>query len=217
MGRLIVFEGIDGVGKATQTELLAKRLRAEGRRVTVFASPRYELPTGKLVRRALSGEFGDFVGLSPYFSALPYFLDFVAWKRDVELARKKGDVLCDRYVYSTLAYASAKLSGVKKGKFLAEMSRIAFEELALPRADVVVLLDVPVVVSQELMRSKKKDQYESNLPYQRKVAATYAALSRGANWRVVKCAARGGMRERADIHEEVARVVAKARPATMRA
>ncbi len=207
MGRLIVFEGIDGAGKATQTKLLAKRLRARGKRVTVFASPRYDLPTGKLVRRALSGEFGDFVKLSPSLSALPYFLDFAAWKHDVELALKKGDVICDRYVYSTLAYASAKLSGAKKKRFLSEMSRVAFDNLALPRADVVVLLDVPVAVSQKLMRLKKKDQFESNLQYQKKVATTYAALSKARTWKVVRCAPHSTMRSRSDIAESVWKAV----------
>src|SRR3569832_363531 len=159
-GRLIVFEGIDGVGKATQVELLARALKKNGKRVTVFTSPRYDLPTGKLVRRALLGEFGDFVALSPYLSALPYFNDFAAWRSDVIAALQKGDVICDRYVYSTLAYASAKLSGAKQKAFLEEMSGIAFKNLRLPKADRVIFLDVPVAVSQKLMAQKKKDQFE---------------------------------------------------------
>jgi dTMP kinase len=207
MGRLIVFEGIDGVGKATQTALLVKRLRAAGRRATVFTSPRYDLPTGRLVGRALSGEFGDFVKLSPYLSALPYMLDFAAWRSDVESALKRGDVICDRYVYSTLAYASAKLTGEKRKKFLSEMGHIAFNVLELPRADIVLLLDVPVAVSQQLMKQKKKDQYESNLPYQRKVAAVYASLSRGRAWKVVRCASRDKMLSRGVIAESVWKAV----------
>lgn len=202
-GRLIVVEGIDGAGKATQVALLEKALRKSGRRVAVFASPRYDLPSGKLVRRALSGEFGDFVAASPYLSALPYFVDFSAWRDDVIAALKMGDVICDRYVYSTLAYASAKLPKGKQQRFLEEMSCVAFSELKLPRASRVILLDVPVAVSQKLMAQKKKDQFEKNLSYQKKVAAVYASLSGGEEWRTVRCAPKGEMRSRDSIHEEV--------------
>lgn len=206
-GKLIVFEGIDGVGKATQVELLARALKKTGKTVTVFSSPRYDLPTGKLVRRALLGEFGDFVALSPFLSALPYFNDFAAWRDEVIAALEKGDVVCDRYVYSTLAYASAKLSGVKQAAFLKEMSEIAFTQLQLPKADRVIFLDVPVAVSQKLMAEKKKDQFEKNTVYQKKVASVYALLSKGKEWRQIACAEHGAMRRREDIAAEVLRTV----------
>ena len=53
-GRFIVFEGIDGAGKTTQIELLAKHLQAAGRRVYRTAEPT-ESVTGGLLRDALSG------------------------------------------------------------------------------------------------------------------------------------------------------------------
>lgn len=207
--KLIVFEGIDGAGKATQTKLLAKQLRARGKRVAVFASPRYDIRTGDLVRRALSGEFGDFVRLHPYISALPYLLDFAAWCTDVRSALKKGDVICDRYIHSTLSYHAAKLSGPKKVRFLKDISNIAFKSLELPKPDRVVFLDVPVAISQSLMRQKKKDQYEANIAYQKKVSATYKTLAHDKTWRVVDCAPKGLMRSRIDIHQEVLRLLAR--------
>ena len=53
--KFIVFEGIDGAGKTTQVELLAKHLRSLGREVSLSAEPT-TLATGKAIRRALSGE-----------------------------------------------------------------------------------------------------------------------------------------------------------------
>lgn len=202
-GKLIVFEGIDGVGKATQVALLAKLLRAEGKKVTVFTSPRYDLPTGKLVRRALLGEFGDFVALSPYLSALPYLVDFAAWRDDVLGALNKGDVICDRYIYSTIAYHGAKLSGAAQAKYIRALTRIAFRELRLPQANIVFFLDVPVAISQSLMAKKKKDQHERNTAYQERVARVYRSHPRAKNWRTIDCAPKGAMRSRADIAAEV--------------
>ncbi len=209
MGRLIIFEGIDGVGKATQTRLLAKALRAAGKKVTVFTSPWYEIPTGKLVRRALSGEFGDFVHMHPYMSALPYLLDFAAWSADVRDALQQGDVVCDRYVQSTLAYHAAKLKGLARKKFLKDISDIAFKSIQLPKPDAVVLLDVPVAVSQTLMGKKKKDQHETNTSYQKNVSAVYKDLSKEKNWHVIECAPNGLMRARDDIHAEIRRTLSR--------
>lgn len=207
--KLIVFEGIDGAGKATQTKLLAKQLRAQGKRVAVFSSPRYDIRTGDLVRRALSGEFGDFVRLHPYVSALPYLVDFASWSADIRAALQKGDVICDRYVHSTLAYHAAKLSGTARATFLKEIGDVAFKSLQLPKPDVVVLLDVPVQVSQGLMMQKKKDQYEANIAYQKKVARAYTQLARGKEWRVITCAPRKEMRSRGEIHAEVLRQLSR--------
>ena len=40
-GKLIVIEGLDGSGKATQCELLFNRLRESGKRVLKVSFPRY--------------------------------------------------------------------------------------------------------------------------------------------------------------------------------
>ena len=53
-GRFIVFEGIDGAGKTTQIELLAKHLREQGRQVYCTAEPT-ESVSGGLLRDALAG------------------------------------------------------------------------------------------------------------------------------------------------------------------
>ena len=53
-GLFIVFEGIDGAGKTTQVELLAKNLQNMGREVSLSAEPT-ALESGKAIRRALSG------------------------------------------------------------------------------------------------------------------------------------------------------------------
>lgn len=202
-GKLIVFEGIDGSGKATQVALLAKRLRAEGRRVAIFASPRYEKPTGKVVKRALSGAYGDFVALSPYFSALPYMLDFAASRDEIAAALKKSIVICDRYIPSTLAFHSAKLPLSKQQAFLDFVERLMYRALDLPRPDIVVYLDVPVKSAQKLMRGKKKDQHEKDVAYQKRVASAYRELAKRKEWRTIPCTKNGNMLSPHKIHERL--------------
>ena len=53
--KIIVIEGLDGSGKATQTKLLAEKLQAQGRRVRQLSFPDYESRGSALVQMYLSG------------------------------------------------------------------------------------------------------------------------------------------------------------------
>ena len=44
MGRLVVFEGIDGSGKSTQFKMICDRLTDEGREFKRLVFPRYDEP-----------------------------------------------------------------------------------------------------------------------------------------------------------------------------
>ena len=206
-GKLIVLEGIDGAGKATQAKLLAKRLRAEGIPLTTFKSPRYETPTGKIVKNALMGKYGDFVNLPPYISALPYLLDFSAAQKEITAALKRGAVLCDRYIQSTLAFHSAKIPNTKKRRqFIKDIERIMYQELELPRPDLIIYVDTPPHIAQKLLKNKK-DQHEKNMSYQKRVAKTYASLATGGEWRTVHCIESGKILSPKIIHERIWRIV----------
>lgn len=104
MNKFIVIEGLDGTGKTTQIRLLAETLKARGERVFVTAEPT-GLPSGKLIRRVLSGE----VPSSPWSTAALFLADRIQHNLDPEDGIRKhldqGDtVISDRYYYSTFAY-----------------------------------------------------------------------------------------------------------------
>jgi len=205
--KFIVFEGIDGAGKSTQIALLAKRLRKDGKRFSLSSSPRYSSPTGQLVKRALQGEFGDFVGLNGYLSAMPYLLDFVATQPSLLAALKKGLVISDRYIFSTLAFQGAKVLPSKRKAFLELIERLMYREFHLPKPDRVIYFDVPVAQAQKNMRGKKKDQHERSVAYQKRVAAVYRQLAKRREWKVVPCTKNGKMRSPQEIHELVWKAV----------
>ena len=58
-GKLIVLEGLDGSGKATQAKLLAEKLTAEGRAVREVSFPNYASDSSALVKMYLAGQFGE--------------------------------------------------------------------------------------------------------------------------------------------------------------
>ena len=57
-GRLIVLEGTDGSGKATQTALLSQHLTRAGRENRCLEFPRYDNASSAMVKKYLAGGFG---------------------------------------------------------------------------------------------------------------------------------------------------------------
>ena len=75
-GKLIVIDGTDGSGKHTQTELLTKNLRARGRKVATLDFPQYYNNFfGALLKKYLSGDFGNPVEINPYLTSVLFAAD----------------------------------------------------------------------------------------------------------------------------------------------
>ncbi len=102
-GRFIVIEGADGVGTTTQTAAVARALSAQGRTVHTTCQPSGGI-VGKLVRGVLNRAADhptDRHALALLFAADR--LDHVAREIVPQLAAG-NDVVCDRYVLSSLVY-----------------------------------------------------------------------------------------------------------------
>ena len=106
-GRFIVIEGIDGAGKTTQIELLAEKLRSEGRTVHITAEPTASV-SGGLLRDALGG----ISNRTACEMAALFVLDRIFHNvnpNGINAMLEKGiDVICDRYYYSSLAYQGSQ-------------------------------------------------------------------------------------------------------------
>lgn len=103
MSKFIVVEGLDGTGKTTQIKILADYIRAKGREAEITAEPTAH-PTGKLIRRILSGE----VKTTPWSLAALFLSDRIVHNTaDDGIEKMLSDgktVISDRYYYSTFAY-----------------------------------------------------------------------------------------------------------------
>lgn len=165
-GSLIVFEGIDGTGKSTQIQLLAKYLRAHNIDVITDFEPTRG-PWGMKVREAaLSG-----TRLSPEEEIDCLLQDRREHVRNlIEPALAAGKwVLLDRYYLSMMAYQGA--TGVNP-----EQIREWNEAFAVV-PDVAFWLDIPVETALARMnaRGNARDAFE-NEPFLAAVAAIYSAM-----------------------------------------
>ena len=97
----VTFEGLDGSGKTTQVELLAAALEKDGRDVVVTREPG-GTPLGEEVRHlVLHGrEMSAWAEAALFTAARAELVEHV-----IRPALERGaDVLCDRYLDSSLAY-----------------------------------------------------------------------------------------------------------------
>jgi dTMP kinase len=97
----VTFEGIDGSGKTTQTELLRAMLEAEGREVVATREPG-GTPLGEQVREILL--HGD--DIAPWAEATLFAAARAELvEKVIRPALERGaHVVCDRYIDSSLAY-----------------------------------------------------------------------------------------------------------------
>ena len=161
MGLLLAIEGIDGAGKGTQAGRLAERAAEHGRSVASFSFPLYDgNPFSRAVGDYLNGEFGAADEVHPELAALLYAGDRLHARPRIVAALRENDlVVCDRYVASNQAHQGGKLSGDARRRLLDWLEEVEYGEFALPRPQLVILLDAPVALARRLVGRKAARGY----------------------------------------------------------
>ena len=217
-GKLIVFEGTDGSGKATQSRLLCERLTREGVAYKNIDFPRYGKPSAAMVQEYLDGKLGRHPGdVNAYAASLMFSMDrYASYKQDWGAFYESGGlVIADRYTTSNAVHQCSKLPREEWDAYLAWLFDFEYRKIAIPEPDTVVYLDVDPEVSQRLMSQRyhgdeeKKDIHEKNMEYLQhsRQAGQYCAKALG--WKRVACTEGGRMRAKEDIHKDVLALIAK--------
>lgn len=222
-GKLIVIDGLDGAGKATQTKLLVERLKKDGKKVMTLDFPRYQDNFfGKLIGECLSGQHGDFLHLDPHIASVLYAADrFEAAGKIRKWLDEGRYVILDRYVSANQIHQGGKIKDVRARKeFLHWLDTLEYKVFAIPKPDKVIFLDVTPEVTREMLlqanqqqkksylSKKTKDVVEESVEYMKasRVAALFLAKNE-KNWERISCVARGSILAREVIAERVYQAV----------
>jgi dTMP kinase len=220
-GKLIVIDGGDGSGKATQSEMLIESLRKKGYRVKYMDFPRYYTSFhGKVVGRFLSGEFGSLDQVSPYLASLAYALDRASAKEEMDDWLSTGGILlCNRYATSSMAHQAAKLPPEKRQAFIDWVDEMEYKVHKIPREDIVVYLYVPWKIGYELTLKKsdrgylkgKLDIAEADVQHRIESEAMYLDLAKNrSNWTKISCvSSKKTLYDKEKIHEDVVKALKK--------
>lgn len=223
-GKLIVIDGTDGSGKATQTELLIKHLKQDGRKVKVVDFPDYYSNFfGKFIGHCLSERYYDFVKVHPKIVSVLYAADRYESRAKIKKWLKSGNIIiANRYASANQIHQGGKITNTKKReafiKWLAEMEYKVFK---IPKPDVVFYLSVPIPIVLKLIHdrdkkgnrnylSNKKDAHEKDVKFlenSRKSALWLAKTQKG--WIKIECTSGGKIGTRENIHRKIYEKVKK--------
>jgi len=212
VGKLIVFEGIDGSGKSTQFEMLCGRFADEGRDFMRVRFPRYDKPSSALLKMYLNGEFGDdpdavnaFAASS--FYAVDRFASFVQdWRGYYESG---GLVLTDRYTTSNALHQGAKLPPDSRERFFKWLYEYEFDLIGLPAPDLVMFLDINAEQAARRLRSRQAetdttgDIHEKDISYLEKCAQCGKQAALLYDWHEISCIEEERERTEDEIHAEI--------------
>ncbi len=211
-GKLIVIEGLDGSGKATQAKLLADTLAQKGERVQKITFPDYESDSSALVKMYLKGEFGSKPGdVNAYAASAFYAVDrYASFKKDWgETYCGGGLIVADRYATSNGIHQCSKLGEDEWDSYLQWLDDFEYKKLGIPAPDVVIYLKADTDISQKLMTGRyngdesKKDIHEGDLEYLKRSQKAAAYCAEKLGWKTVECVRDGQMRTIEDIHAEI--------------
>lgn len=217
-GKLIVFEGTDGSGKATQARMMAERLGHENIAFQVIDFPRYGNPFAEPARLYLQGVLGDKPGdVSAYAASVLYAVDrYASYKEDWGKAYEEGKlILANRYTTSNAVHQASKLPDEERETYLEWLFGLEYGKLGLPEPDLVIYLDLPNELSERMMRQREAstgtsaDIHERDDAYLRRCRENARKVVDHCQWQRIDCARDGEIRSIEDIHEEAWQLVCR--------
>lgn len=196
MGKLIVIEGLDGSGKATQANMLFEKLHRNNPKVKKVTFPDYESRSSEPIKMYLEGEISDKAdGVNAFAASSFYAVDrYISFKKNWEQFYKDGGiVIADRYTTSNGVHQCSKLPRNNWENFMNWLSDFEYNRIGIPKPDAVIYLDMSPEVSQKLMSKRymgdesKKDIHEKDKEYLAKSReAAYFCIIHD-NWIRIQC------------------------------
>ena len=196
-GKLIVFEGTDGAGKTTQTRLMAQRLTREGAAFRVIDFPRYGNPFAEPAKLYLNGALGSRPGdVSACGASVLFAVDrYASYKEEWGVDYEAGKlILANRYTTSNAVHQASKLPEGERESFLTWLFDLEYRRLELPEPDLVFYLDLPIELTEQMMRRReaetgaRADIHEQDEAYLRRCRESAGKIASPCRWSRSGCA-----------------------------
>jgi dTMP kinase len=223
-GKLIVIDGTDGSGKATQVGLLMRHLKRDGYTVKVIDFPDYYNNFfGKFIGHCLTEQYYNFLSVHPKIASVLYAADrFETKDKITEWLAKGYIVLANRYVSANQIHQGGKIKNAsKRAAFIKWLDEMEYKVFKIPKPDTVFFLSLPINIVTKLIASRdnlahrgykgtKKDVHESDTKFLENSRKSALWLAKNyKNYKKIECAPKDVLRTRTDIHSEVYNKVEK--------
>ncbi len=219
-GKLIVIDGTDGSGKATQTKLLANRLEKAGYKVRIEDFPQYGEKSAGPVEDYLIGTYGKADELGAYVPSVFYAVDRFAASERIRKHLSQGFiVISNRYVTANMAHQGGKIKNPKhREKYFKWITELEYNFFKIPKPDFNVILHLPPQVSLKLIKkrgpqyyigSKKRDAHERDIQHLKAAEKIYLSIAKRFKYKVVEGFIDGKLLTPEEINNDVFVIVTK--------
>src|SRR6056297_98196 len=206
-GKLIVFEGIDGSGKATQANYLTKFLKKKGIEVKKIDFPQYETKSAGMVENYLDGKYGSAKEVSPYRASIFFACDRFDASFQMKKWLKEGKVvIVDRYLASNIAHQGGKIEDKKeREEFFKWLYNLEYNLFKIPRPDLTIILKTSVELAKKMaarvedekkrkkkssfLKNKEQDIHETDLEHLANALKAYKHIAKlyPKEFRLIEC------------------------------
>jgi dTMP kinase len=221
-GKLIVIDGTDGSGKTTQIGRLVNRMLNIDKNVVTADFPQYTTKSAGLIEEYLNGKYGSPSEVSPYIASFFYALDRYDASFKIKTQLDQGNIIItDRYVSANMGHQGGKFDTVEKRKaYFKWLDTYEYEVFNIPRPSLTIILHVPIIYTQETLRtrdnkayienSSKLDIHEQDLDHLRSAEQSYVEMCElFPDFVLIECVANGKLLSIEEIHELVWKQVQK--------
>ena len=222
-GKFIVFEGLDGSGKSTQTNLLVKYLKKQKHKLAKIDFPQYGTKSAGLVEEYLNGKYGTSKQVGPYRASIFYACDRYDASFKIKKWLDQGRVLVsDRYISSNVGHQGGKIKNKKeRKKFLKWLYHLEYNIFQIPKPDVTFILKTSPEIAKKMapqikekqkkkkrsayLKNKKRDVHEKDLSHLKAALDSYleAAKEFPKEFKVIECIEKGKLLPPEEIHKTI--------------
>ncbi|MFA6999572.1 MAG: deoxynucleoside kinase [Candidatus Paceibacterota bacterium] len=224
-GKLIVIDGTDGSGKATQVKYLTDHLKKDGYKIKIVDFPEYYKNFfGAFVGHCLSEQYYNFINVHPKIASVLFAADRWQSKKEMDQWIKEGYIIiANRYVSANQIHQGGKISDTKKrNSFIKWLNQMEYEEFGIPKPDITIYLSLPIQIVMKLLNEressqmkrkylkKNKDVHEADEKFMENSIKSALWLAKTQpNWSKINCSEKGEILSREQIHEMVYKEVKK--------
>jgi len=207
IGKFIVFEGIDGSGKSTQTKMFAEYLKSKGYDVVKIDFPQHGQPSSALVDEYLTGKYGTADQVGPYRASIFYACDRFDASFKIKQWLSEGKIIiADRYLASNIGHQGGKIENKTKWKaYVKWLYELEYKIFEIPKPDITIILKsdpkfslqlAGKITDQEKLAKRqayltggKKDIHETDKTHLERALASYlwAAKEYPNDFKIVDC------------------------------
>lgn len=211
-GKLIVVEGMEGLGQDNAINYLGNTLKQFKISSSVVKFPPLRKgPDISRLGRYFADDFGDFQELDP---DLLRFLQAESMNTvNINSLLNQGYwVLAEHYIPAIKAFVGAALPAEQVEDFFMMVEELQYGKKGLPKEDLVILFngDPEVAQRQRVYRSIEGESYPppEDLGYQSEVAQIYLELAkREPHWAILERTKPGAMRNDLEVNQELTSIL----------